>query len=611
MQEQNAGIVANVSEAGVRSTLRVAGAQVHQVVGDLSGNAEQIADAMAWAEEREADVLVLPELCLTGYPLQDLAGRGDFVDAAVARLDELAARSGRTATLVGTIVRVEPQRSWDTRERSVSIAQAVLCDGEIRGVYHKVLLPTYDVFDEARNFAAGRRPDALWRIGDVVAGISICEDMWSDDGPPEAQAAAGAEIIFAPNASPFYRTKPDARHELAATVARRNGVPVVYVNCVGGQDDLVFDGGSVVVGADGELLHRARQFEPDRFCLDIPVVERGARRAVATVHARPSRRREPLGSDSGPRPREQLPEVEQVRRALVLGVRDFAANNGFERAILGLSGGIDSSVCAAIAAEALGPGQVLGVSLPVPDSPAEAMADAERIAGLLTIEHRRLDLAGVMSALGEQLAPERDPEASARIEFLARTRAVVIGEIADEDGRLWLAPGNKSEISIGGAATFGDLAGHYAPLKDCPKTLVYELAAWLNRDREVVPEQIIERTPSLRARVGIELPSYEVLDPIVERYLEQGAGVDDLAADGFDPETVRGVLQLVDDASFERRLLPPGVKVTPVTFGMDRRMPITNAWRPYRREGAELAPCPPSLEAAIAAPWDRVEAGGT
>jgi NAD+ synthase (glutamine-hydrolysing) len=603
--------VAHVSEAGGRSTLRIAGAQVHQVVGDLCGNATQVADAMAWAEEREADVLVLPELCLTGYPLQDLAWREDFVDAAVARLDDLAARSGRTATLVGTIVRVPPQRSWDTRERSVSIAQAVLCDGEIRGVYHKVLLPTYDVFDEARNFAAGQRPDALWRIGDVVAGISICEDMWSGDGPPEAQAAAGAEIILAPNASPFYRTKPDARLELAAAVARRNGVPVVYVNCVGGQDDLVFDGGSVVVGADGELIHRARQFEPDRFCLDIAVVERPARGPVATIHARHLSRRDALGAGAEPRPREQLPQVEQVWGALVLGVRDFAANNGFERAVLGLSGGIDSSVCAAVAAEALGPEHVRGVSLPVPDSPAEATRDAERVAEGLGIEHRRIDLAAAMGALGEGMAPERDPESPARIEMLARTRSVVIGEIADEGGWLWLAPGNKSEISIGGAATFGDLAGHYAPLKDCPKTLVYELAAWLNRDRDVLPEAVIERTPSLRARVGIELPSYEVLDPIVERYLERGAGVDDLAADGFDAETVRGVLQLVDDASFERRLLPPGIKVTPVTFGMDRRMPITNAWRPYRREGAELAPCPPSLEAAVAASWDRAGAGGT
>lgn len=609
MQYGNAAIVANVADPPARSSLRVAGAQLHQVVGDLGGNAEQVADAMAWAEEREADVLVLPELCLTGYPLQDLASREDFVDAAVARLDELAARSGHTATLVGTIVRVPPQRSWDTQERSVSIAQAVLCDGEIRGVYHKVLLPTYDVFDEARNFAAGQRPDALWAIGDVVAGISICEDMWSGDGPPEAQAAAGAEIILAPNASPFYRTKPDARYELAATVVRRNGVPVVYVNCIGGQDDLVFDGGSVVVGRDGELIHRARQFEPDRFCVDIAVVERPARGPVATVHARPPRHRGALASTAEPRPAEQLSQVEQVWRALVLGVRDFAASNGFGRAVLGLSGGIDSSVCAAVAAEALGTGQVLGVSLPVPDSPAEATRDAEQVAVMLGIEYRRVDLAAVMNALGEAMAPERDPEAAARIEVLARTRSVVIGEIADEDARLWLAPGNKSEISIGGAATFGDLAGHYAPLKDCPKTLVYELAAWLNRDREVIPEPVIERTPSLRARVGIELPSYDVLDPIVERYLERAAGVDDLAAEGFDPETVRGVLQLVDDASFERRLLPPGVKVTAVSFGMDRRMPITNAWRPYRHEGAELAPCPPSLEAAVAAPWDRAGAG--
>jgi NAD+ synthase (glutamine-hydrolysing) len=578
------------------------------VVGDLRGNAEKIAGAMAWAEDREADVLVLPELCLTGYPLQDLAFREDFVEAALERLDELAARSGHTTTLVGTVGRVPAQRSWDTRERSVSIAQAVLCDGEVRGVYHKVLLPTYDVFDEARNFASGRRPDMLWRIGDVVAGISICEDMWSGDGPPETQAAAGAEIILAPNASPFYRGKPPARLELASTVARRNRVPVVYVNCIGGQDDLVFDGGSVVVDAEGELIHRARQFEPDRFCLDIPVAERATRGRPITVHARPPGHAMTLDPDADAMLREPLPGIEQVWRALVLGVRDFARNNGFERAVLGLSGGIDSSVCAAVASEALGPQGVLGVSLPVPETPGEAMRDAERLAETLGIAYRSIDLGPMLSALGEALAPQRDPELAARIEVLARARAVALGEIADEDGRLWLAPGNKSELSIGGATTFGDLAGHFAPLKDCPKSLVYELARWLGRERASMPESIIERTPSLRARAGIELPPYEVLDPIVEGYIERGEGIDELAGDGFDAETVRGILQLVDDASFERRLIPPGVKVTKIALGMDRRMPITNAWRPFRREGGELVPCPPGREAAVAAPWDPVDA---
>ena len=594
--------------ASGQHSLRVAGAQLHPAVGDLRGNAEQIADAMAWAEEHEADVLVLPELCLTGYPLQDLAWREDFVDAAVARLEELAAASGRTATLVGTVARVPPQRSWDTRERTVSIAQAVLCDGEVRGIYHKVLLPTYDVFDEARNFASGRRPEALWRIGDAIAGISICEDMWSDDGPPEAQAAAGAEVILAPNASPFHRAKVEARLELASRVARRNGVPVVYVNCVGGQDELVFDGGSVVVDAEGELVHRARQFESDRFCLDLELEKHPLRVQATTVHVRRTRRTAPLAV-AAEAPADQISDVEQVWRALVLGVRDFAGNNGFERAVIGLSGGIDSSVAAAVVAEALGPGRVLGVSLPVPETPPAAMADAERVATQLGIDHRRIDLGPMLGAIGDALAPERDPEIAARTEVLARGRAVILGEIADEDGRLWIAAGNKSELSIGGAAAFGDVAGHYAPLKDCPKTLVYALARWLNRETEMIPDAVVRRTPSLRARAGIELPPYSILDPIVEGYIERGEGVDRLSAAGFDRETVRGILQLVDDASFERKLLPPGVKVTRVAFGMDRRMPITNAWRPYRREGAELAPCPPDTEAAVAAPWDPVEVG--
>src|SRR5215212_1495701 len=249
--------------------LRIAAAQLRNRIGDFDGNAERIAEAMEWAEqEAQADVLVLPELVLTGYPLADLVLQREFVEDAQEALERLARQSRRMTTILSTIARVPPQRSWDNREREVSIAAMLLCDGEVRGRYHKVLLPIYDLFDEARNFAPGSRPNLVWRIGDVVAGVSICEDLWSGDGPPEAQAAAGAQILLVPNASPFHREKPTGRLKLVSQVARRNGAPVVYVNSVGGQDELVFDGGSLVVGADGGLLYRARQFAPERFVLD-------------------------------------------------------------------------------------------------------------------------------------------------------------------------------------------------------------------------------------------------------------------------------------------------------------------------------------------------------
>jgi NAD+ synthase (glutamine-hydrolysing) len=280
------------------TALRVAVAQLPNRVGDLDGNAERIAEAMAWAEqEARADVLVLPELVLTGYPLADLVLHREFVDDAEEALDRLARRSGRTTTVLSTIDRVPPQRSWDTRERDVSIAAKLLCDGEVRGCYHKVFLPVYDLFDEARNCAPDSRPNLVWRIGDVVVGVSICEDMWSHDGPPEAQSAAGAQMLLVPNSSPFHRGKARSRLDLTRKVAIRNGVPVVYVNFVGGQDDVVFDGGSIVVDGEGTLLARGAEFEEDWFAVDVPVPEsRPINGPLGTVHTHPTPHRAPPGA---------------------------------------------------------------------------------------------------------------------------------------------------------------------------------------------------------------------------------------------------------------------------------------------------------------------------
>ena len=569
-------------------TLRIAGAQLPNVVGDLDGNSRRVLEAMDWAEGEGADVLVLPELALTGYPLEDLALRPEFIAAAGDALGVLARASGRTTTVVGTVDLVAPKRSWDTRPRTVAIGAAVLCDGELRGVYHKVLLPTYEVFDEARNFAPGSEPAAVWRIGGTVAGVCVCEDLWSGDGPPEAQAAAGAQILLVPNASPFHREKPEGRRTLAASVARRNGVPVVYVNCVGGQDELVFDGGSLVVDADGEVRYRAEQFRSARFCLDVPTAPaRPVTALVRTVHTRTAAERAP----DPPPPAAPVPDsAEQIWDALVLGTRDFARRNGSNAAVLGLSGGIDSAVTAAVAADALGPANVLGLFMPAPGATERDLEDARDVADALGVGFEVIRMETVMAALGPLLAPvlEGRPSSGTRNDLLARMRGAVLLAVSDELGHLALATGNKTELSIGSAALFGDMAGQFAPLKDCPKTLLYALARRRSLRGTAIPERVLERTPSALLDEDNALPPYEELDPIVERYVEKGEGLEDMVAAGYDSTVVRGVLQLIDDAEQKRRQTPPGVKITARAFGKDRQMPITNAWRPYALEGSEL-----------------------
>ncbi len=592
-------------------SLRVAAAQLENVVGDISGNRDRIIEAMAWAQEQDADVLVLPELVLTGYPLEDLALRQEFADAALRALEQIAAAAGRCATVVGCLDRVVPRRSTDTRLRSTTIAAAVCCDGELRGLYHKVLLPNYDLFNEARNFAAGDDPARVWRIGEAVVGISICEDMWSGDGPPERQAAAGAQIMLAPNASPFHFQKGRGRFDLVSKVARRNGIPVVYVNSVGGQDALVFDGGSIVVDAAGTVLYQAEQFVPTRFCLDVPL---GAPRrradpaAPTVVHTRPTAR---TGASRRPASPPALEDNEQVWGALVLGTRDFARRNGHERIVLGLSGGIDSAVCAAVAADAVGAENVLGVAIPGRETdPREALL-ARRIAESLGIGFAEVHVDGAAGQIEQGLEALIGAEVTRETHesLVARARGALLMGVADERGALVLATGNKSELSIGTGVLGGDMAGLFAPLIDCPKTLLYELARLRNMRGAVIPEDVLAAGPTALDNERAELPPYAELDQVVYRYVVLGEGVEEMVADGLSRDRVRGVLQLVDDAEYKRRLMPPGVKITAGAFAKDRQMPIVNAWRPYRREeeaivGGDPAPAVGNADQPAVAPED-------
>jgi NAD+ synthase (glutamine-hydrolysing) len=589
------------------SHLRVAIGQLPVAVGDVQGNAERIGETMDWAEAHEVDVLVLPELVLTGYPVADLVLHREFVAEAEEAAGALAARAGATTTVLSTITRVPPRRSWDSVERHVAISAVVLNRGERRGVYDKVLLPTYGAFDEGRTMAPGGEPGAIWRIGDVVAGIAICEDLWSGDGPPEAQARGGAQILLAPNASPYHRSKRDGREQLASQVAWRNGIPLVYANFVGGQDDIVFDGSSLVVGADGELLYRAPAFTEHRAFVDVPLPPHrpvtGPLRTVHTVPI-PDRPRTPL-----PPSAEPLDELVEVWQALQVGTRDFARRNGYEQAVLGLSGGIDAALTAMLAADVFGPTQVLGVAMPGPETPAQELADARAVAASLGIGFAVVPLEPLMASTEDALAAAMGEVERAAPDVLesgpraARVRAGILAAVSDAHGHLMLATANKTELSIGAATLRSDAVGGFAPLRDCPKTLLYRLGEHPAVGHGRIPDRVLSKRTTAQQRLGVELPPYAELDTIVQRYVQYGDGVEDLVARGLDPDVVLDVLHRIDAAEPARRQSPPGVTISPRAFGTDRRMPITNDWRAKRRRdsarlGAEHPPLPLGPETA-------------
>jgi NAD+ synthase (glutamine-hydrolysing) len=547
--------------------LRVGGAQVNLTVGDITGNEERIAAAMARASEAGADVLLLPELAIPGYPPEDLVLRRDFVEANIAALRRLARSSARMTTVVGFVdfATGRGSRAEDAEPRAVANAAAVISDGEIRGVYHKVLLPNYGVFDEDRYFNEGADPDRTWVIEGVPVGVSVCEDIWLADGPPSRQAANGARILLNINASPFHRGKAAEREEMLAARARAGGASVVYLNLVGGQDELVFDGASVVIGRDGQLLHRSPQFEEDFFIVEVPVGEE-------TV----------TGGSIAP----LLEPTEEIYRALTVGLRDYCRKNGFEGVVVQLSGGIDSAVTATIANDALGPESVWSVGMPSRFSSQHSVDDARALAENLGIRFDLVPIDGVFSAyldaLGEVFAGTESGVAEENLQ--ARARGSIAMAISNKYGSMVLATGNKSEMAVGYATLYGDMVGGFSVLKDVFKGVVYELARWRNKSGQVIPQNTIDKAPSAELRPDQKdsdsLPPYELLDAILERYIEDDMGVAEIIADGYETETVYEVARLVDRNEYKRRQSAPGVKITTKAFGKDRRLPITNRYRP-------------------------------
>ncbi|NNC91272.1 MAG: NAD+ synthase [Acidimicrobiia bacterium] len=564
--------------------IRIAGAQLNQVIGDFSGNRARILDTMRWAQEQEADVLALPELAITGYPPEDLLLRDAFVAANLEVLEELAAASGPMLTVVGFVDRTDPVASStleDSAVRSIANAAALLYDGEIRGVYHKVHLPNFGVFDEERYFVPGVDPNPVWAVGDASIGISVCEDIWVEDGPPLLQAKAGAQILININASPYHFDKHRERVDLLQQHVAAAGVPLVYVNQVGGQDELVFDGGSMILDSTGVIVYQARQFEEDRFWAD-------AELGMNTLAGLPGAPEHNLRtSEPAPRPVSdpRLDEDAEIYGALVLGLRDYVQKNEFPGVVIGLSGGIDSALSAAIAVDALGGDRVWGVSMPSPYSSEGSITDSEDLASRLGCRFDVLRIDGVFESYLSSLETSFEGTQSGVAEenLQARIRGALLMALSNKFGPMVLTTGNKSEMAVGYATLYGDMVGGFSVLKDVLKMRVYRLARWRNRDREVIPRAIIDKAPSAELRPDQldtdSLPPYEVLDAILEMYVEQDLANREIVADGFDEALVERITRLVDRNEYKRRQAPPGVKITTKAFGKDRRLPITNWYR--------------------------------
>ena len=578
-------------------TLRLALAQFNSTVGDLEGNTRRILEWIGRARDLNADLVAFPELCITGYPPEDLLLKPSFIHDNLRQLQRVVEASRGIAVVTGFV-------DLDT---DIYNAAAFGWDGRLQGVYHKVYLPNYGVFDEERYFQRGTRCP-IFELGGVRIGVSICEDCWYPTGPIPVQARAGAQLLLNINGSPFHAGKGGARATMIGTRAMDARAYFAWVNMVGGQDELVFDGNSMVFGPSGDLLAHARSFEEDLLVVDLDIA------SVLSERLRDTRLRKdalarndfdlevsqvvltgdngqpdnyPTVPDQRPAPLEGPAEV---YAALVLGTRDYVRKTGFEKVLLGVSGGIDSALTAAVAVDALGPENVTGVLLPSRFTSAESLEDGRRLAQALEINCLEIPIERAHVAFEETMADAfRDTAPGVAEENLqARIRGDILMALSNKFGWLLLTTGNKSELATGYCTLYGDMAGGFAVLKDVPKTLVYTLCRHRNgaNGRPPIPERVLTKPPSAELRPDQKdsdsLPAYDELDPILEGYVEEDRSFEELVAVGHPPEVVKRVIRLVDGTEYKRRQGAPGVKITPRAFGRDRRMPITNR---YRRNG--------------------------
>ncbi|HXW39481.1 MAG TPA: NAD+ synthase [Acidimicrobiales bacterium] len=583
--------------------LRLAMAQLNLVVGDLEVNVARIVETLGRAEAQGADLCLFPELAIPGYPPEDLLMKPRFLADNMAGVHQVAAASRRTVAVVGYVeVAEEPGTGWtgdgggSKPPARLWNAAAVCANGSLVGSYHKHDLPNYGVFDEKRWFTPGTEPHALYDIAGVAVGISICEDVWSPDGPVVELGRGGADIVVNINASPFSHGRWGERLTMLRERVAQSGAALAYCNLVGGQDELVFDGASVVLGADGTLLAAARQFEEELVLVDVTTGStNGSRRRLAVVPVtEPAEVREPLAA---PTVHSPLAPAAEIYEALVLGTRDYLLKNGFTDGVIALSGGVDSALVATIATDALGPEQVHGLSMPSRYSSEGSIADALELAKRLGIDVRVVPIDSAHVTLTDVLTPVLGgpPSGLTDENLQSRLRGLLLMAVSNAKGWIVLTTGNKSEIATGYFTLYGDAVGGFAAIKDISKTQLYELCEYRNARPgpgpvDPIPRSILDKAPSAELRPDQRddqsLPPYEVLDPVLEAYVERDRTKPEMVAEGFDPVVVDAVVRLVDTAEYKRRQLAPGVRITAKAFGKDRRVPITNRYR------AEEAPAP-------------------
>ena len=573
--------------------LRIGMSQINTTVGDFAGNTRKILEAIAAARPLGVDLIIFPELAICGYPPEDLLFKPQFIEENLKSLEKVIKQTSGIAAIVGFV----------DAKSDIYNAAAIINDGKLVSIYHKIYLPNYGVFDENRYFQAGRDCPVYTMFG-VGIGVNICEDIWYEAGPATAQAYAGAEVIVNISASPYHFGKENDRERMLATRASDNVAIIVYDNLVGGQDELVFDGNSMVLNEKGQLIARGKQFEEDLIAVDLD-----AEAVFRTRLHDPRWRKETLLLENHPEhavnvvvselspaaPKPALPPRQikehsfpgDVYDALVLGTRDYITKNGFKKVLIGLSGGIDSSLVAAIATDALGRSNVIGVLMPSRYSSSGSVSDSELLGRNLGIKYITIPIEKVYQAYIETLAEQfRDAKPDSTEENIqARIRGNLLMALSNKFGWLVLTTGNKSEIATGYTTLYGDMAGGFAVIKDVPKTLVYELAKYRNSiaNDEVIPTSIISKAPSAELRPEQKdtdsLPPYELLDPVLTAYVEEDKSVEQIIGSGFEESVVKRAARLVDTSEYKRRQAPPGIKITPRAFGRDRRLPITNRFK--------------------------------
>ncbi len=580
------------------STIRIALAQISTTVGDFAGNAAKIIASIEHAKKAGADIVAVPELALTGYPPEDLLLKPQFITANRRALDEIITASTGIISIVGFV----------DRTTDIHNAAAVICDGKLEAVYRKNFLPNYSVFDEYRYFDAGQSAP-IFAYGDVLFGVNICEDIWYPGGPTQVQALAGAQIIINISASPYHAAKGKDRERMLATRAEDNAVALAYVNLVGGQDELVFDGQSLVINERGQITARGKLFEEELIIADInaervfkerlhdprrrqeriDITSQGINVEQIELRQVPFEKGKPDTESHQPiAPVYQAPTLpEEVYKALIVGTRDYVLKNGFKSVVIGLSGGVDSALVACVAVEALGAENVTCVFMPTRFSSGESARDAESLAKNLGVAYHVIPIEETFKQYLTMLEPvfSGTPMGVAEENIQARVRGNILMAVSNKFGAMVLTTGNKSEMAVGYCTLYGDMCGGYAVIKDVPKMLVYELCHYVNQlgQQPVIPEYIITRPPSAELREDQKdtdsLPPYEVLDAILDLYVEQDLSIEAIIAEGFDEAIVRRISRLVDLNEYKRRQAAPGVRITPRAFGRDRRMPITNKYR--------------------------------